>query len=143
MRNDFHNLKCTVTHTNHHNKNGNDFYAIEYICLYPNWDCHEWEVKLHYHGREKSFSIFTPHDMEKPDINDILMTIFNKDYINTTKPRFIDDNEYISFFKEYGDKYDVKKVLEGLYKSGMHKAGLLRKLIGTEEYNKLKKYLGY
>jgi hypothetical protein len=147
-KNNFCNLNCTITHVEQVNEGGVQFPFIEYVGLYPNWDCNKWEVQLHYKGeKRKPFLIYTTSEMGKPDLNDILMLIYSKDYRHMTKPQFKANNEYNEFFKKYGECYggnkEVERVLDGLYLSGFSVAGMLYKLMGKEDFHSLKNYLGY
>ncbi|MCY7947948.1 hypothetical protein P8891_05710 [Bacillus atrophaeus] len=148
----FLDLKCTITHIEHLNEGGEQFQFpsfIEYLGLYPNWDCNRWEIQLHYKGeKRKPFEIYTASEMGVPDLNDILMLIFSKDYRHMTRSQFKDDNEYNEFFKEYGEHYggdkEAEEVLEkGLYPSGCSIARMLYMLMGKENFHALKNYIGY
>ncbi|MCY8196558.1 hypothetical protein MOC90_05815 [Bacillus spizizenii] len=147
-----HALSCTITHVEHINEGGEQFQYptfIEYFGLYPNWACNRWEVQLCYKNeKRKPFEIYTATEMGEPDLTDILMLIFSKDYRHMPRTQFIENNEYNEFFKEYGKCYGGDKEIEevlvkGLFSSGCKVAGLLYKLMGKDDFYYLKNYMGY
>ncbi|MGN5650643.1 hypothetical protein [Bacillus sp. Brlt_9] len=144
----FQNLDCTITHVKRHNEGGNQFPFIEYVGLYPNWDCNVWEVQLIYKERKRRpFKILTSSEMGKPNLIDILKLIYSKDTRHMTRRQYLDNNEYVEFFKEYGEEFggkeEVEEIIRGiLYGSGFYAAGLLYKMLGKEDFYTLKKLIG-
>lgn len=145
----FQDLDCSITHIKRLNEGGNQFPFIEYVGLYPNWDCNKWEVQLIYKGKKRRpIEIFTASEMGEPNLNDILMFIFSKDNRHITSRQYLEKNEYNEFFNEYSESYGGKKEVErilvdGLYISGFRVAGMLYKMLGEEDFHALKDYIGY
>lgn len=145
---DFLDLDHRITHLEHYNEGGNKYPEMELVgVLYPNWDCNKWEVELSYRDGKKTFAIYTGAELGEPNLYEVLRFIVSTDYpmMNIPKMMFVKNigyDKYATFFKNNSNFYgEIEILLMSLWTSGMKINGLLRKLMGNEDFQNLKDFL--